>query len=136
MNISNIEHAKEQRDRVREVADWVVEHVPWAIAVPDWPEFADHWSVLTSSELAAVEAELQRRAEMICAKAADLDGIAAGLIGRQERWSAAANWLLQRYPDADIRDPEFVAGFSDLTRAELMLAAIDHKRRLLRRAVS
>lgn len=80
--ISNIADARSRRERVAEMADWVVENISWPVAVPDWPDFHDRWPLLSRAELAAVEEELSRRGETLNDPAADLDAIAATLRGR------------------------------------------------------
>ena len=128
--IANIDDARQRRDRIGEIADWVVAHVPWTVAVPEWPDFHDRWPLLSRAELAAVEDELCRRGEALNCADADLDAIAATMTGRATYWIAAADWLtLNR--GADITNPEFFRLFRQLSRAELILAAIEHKRRLL-----
>ena len=37
-------------------------------------------------------------------------------------------WLRSRFPEADIHHPEFCERFGQLTREELLLAAIEHRR--------
>jgi hypothetical protein len=130
--VASIQEARPRHDRTEEIADWVVANVPWTVAVPDWTDFHDRWPLLTRAELAAVEDELRHRAEALDAKDADLDAIAATLTGRLVYWTAAADWLTLN-PGATITDAEFVRLFSQLSRAELILAAIEHKRRLLLR---
>lgn len=122
--------ARPERGRTSEIADWVVANVPWTVAVPDWPEFHDRWPLLSRFELAAVEEELRQRGEALESPGADLEKIAASLSGRASYWTAAADWLTLN-PRASIADPEFVSSFCQLSRAELILAAIEHKRRRL-----
>ncbi|WP_447753147.1 hypothetical protein [Sphingopyxis fribergensis] len=129
--VANIADAQRGRDRIAEIADWVIANVPWTVAVPEWQEFHDRWPLLSRSDLAAVEDELCRRGEALDDKNADLDEIAASLTGRPTYWTAAADWLTLN-PGADITDLEFFRMFSQLSRAELILAAIEHKRRILR----
>lgn len=129
--ISNIADARSRRERVAEIADWVVENIPWSVAVPDWQDFHDRWPLLSRVELAAVEEELSRRGETLNDPAADLDAIAATLRGRPPYWTAAADWLTLNRGD-DVKHPQFVQLFGQLSRAELILAAIEHKRRLQR----
>lgn len=119
-----------QRSQTGEIADWVVFNVPWTVAVTDWPDFHDRWPLLSRFELAAVEQELQRRGAALEAADADLEMIASTLTGRQPYWTAAADWLTLN-PRGKISDPEFVRLFRQLSRAELILAAIEHKRRRL-----
>jgi hypothetical protein len=120
------------RTLVAEIADWVVANIPWTVAVPDWPAFHDRWPLLSREELAAVERELRRRAEALDRPDADLAAIVAGLSGRKTYVTAAADWLALN-PRSDITDPEFFRKFSQLSRAELILAAIEHKQRVLSR---
>lgn len=120
-----------ERSRTSEIADWVVANVPWTVAVPDWPEFHDRWPLLSRFELAAVEEELRQRGVALESPGADLEKIADSLTGRVSYWTAAADWLTLN-PRASIADPEFVRSFRQLSRAELILAAIEHKRRRLR----
>lgn len=130
--ISNIADARSRRERVCEIADWVVGNIPWSVAVPDWHGFHDRWPLLSRAELAAVEAELRRRGDALNHPGADLDAIAATLCGRLPYWTAAADWLTLNRGE-DVTHPEFVRLFGQLSRAELVLAAIEHKRRLQRR---
>lgn len=123
--------AGSERSRTTEIADWVVANVPWTIAVPDWPEFHDRWPLLSRFELAAVEEELRQRGVALESPGADLEEIADSLTGRVSYWTAAADWLTLN-PRASIADPEFIRSFRQLSRAELILAAIEHKRRRLR----
>lgn len=123
-------NAREWRDRTGEIVDWVVANVPWSVAVPEWPGFNDRWPLLSLTDLAAVEVELLRRGEALEDIDADLDAIAATLSGRSPIWTAAADWLTSN-PKADITDAEFFRLFGQISRAELILAAIEHKRRLL-----
>ena len=129
--VTNIREARQRRDRTAEIADWVVVNVPWTVAVPEWACFHDRWPLLSRAELAAVEEELRRRGEALDAPGADLEAIAATLTGRSTYWTAAADWMTLN-PGADITAAEFVRLFNYLSRAELILAAIEHKRRLLR----
>jgi len=129
--VTDIREAREWRDRTGEIADWVVANVPWTIAVPEWPGFNDRWPLLSLTDLAAVEAELLRRGEALDAGDADFDAIVGTLTGRPSVWSAAADWLTSN-PEADIKDAEFFRLFGEMSRAELILAAIEHKQRLLR----
>jgi hypothetical protein len=126
-----ISDAQSRRPLVAEIADWVVANVPWTVAVPDWPDFHDRWPLLSRGDLAAVERELRRRAEALDRPDADLDAIAAGLVGRETYIMAAADWLALN-PGSDITAPEFFRMFGQLSRAELILAAIEHKERVLR----
>jgi hypothetical protein len=130
MKVASVQEARPRLDRTEEIADWVVANVPWTVAVPDWTDFHDRWPLLTRVELAAVEDELRHRAEALDAKDADLAAIAAALTGRLAYWTAAADWLTLN-PGATITDAEFFRLFSQLSRGELILAAIEHKRRLL-----
>ena len=130
--VSNIADARSRRERVAEIADWVVENVPWSVAVPDWHGFHDRWPLLSRNQLAAVEEELSRRGETLNDPTADLDAIAATLRGRLPYWTAAADWLTLNRGE-DMRHPQFFRLFGQLSRAELILAAIEHKRRLTRR---
>lgn len=129
----NIGAAQRIPDRTRAIADWVIANVPWTVAVPDWPDFHDRWPLLSRAELAAVEAELRRRGEAMDQPGSDLDKTAASLAGRQDYWTAAADWLTLN-PRGTIADHEFIRLFRQLSRAELILAAIEHKRRVLARA--
>lgn len=131
-SVSHIGGAPHQADRICEIADWVVENVPWTVAVPDWPCFHDRWPLLTRSELAAVEEELGRRGEALEDRNSDLAGVAATLRGRDTYWKAAADWLTLNQ-GADITHPEFFRLFGQLSRAELILAAIEHRQRLVQR---
>lgn len=117
-------------DRTGEIADWVVANIPWTVAVPDWPEFHDRWPLLSREELTAVEAELGRRCLVIESAGTDLDAISDSLTGRTTYWTAAADWLTLN-PCCTVAAPEFVRLFSQLSRAELILAAVEHKRRIL-----
>lgn len=130
--IANIADARSRRDRVSEIADWVVGNIPWSVAVPDWHGFQDRWPLLSWAELAVVEDELRRRGDALNDPAADLDAIAATLCGRLPYWTAAADWLTLNRGEG-LTHPEFVRLFGQLSRAELILAAIEHKRRLQRR---
>lgn len=127
---SYIAHAQKQRNRAIEIADWVMTSIPWTIAVPEFAGFHDRWALLSRSELHAVETELQRRASAVNDPQADLDAIACKLPGRLSFWTAAADWLSLN-PLGSISDSEFVRLFGQLSRAELLLAAIEHKRRCL-----
>ena len=122
--------ARRPRDRTSEIADWVISNVPWTVAVPDWPGFHDRWPLLSRPELAAVEEELCRRGEALNDPDADPDAVASQYTGRATYWTAAADWLTLN-PRSDITSIEFVRLFSQLSRAELILAAIEHKRRIL-----
>ncbi|MGL3822917.1 hypothetical protein [Sphingopyxis sp. R3-92] len=117
-------------DRTGEIADWVVANIPWTVAVPDWPEFHDRWPLLSHAELTAVEVELRRRCLAIETAGTDLETISESLPGRTTYWTAAADWLILN-PCSTVADPEFVRLFSQLSRAELILAAVEHKRRVL-----
>lgn len=128
--IANIADAQRGRDRITEIADWVVANVPWTVAVPDWPGLQDRWPLLSRAELAAVEEELCRRGEALHGDVAEVGALAASLTGREAYWTAAADWLTLN-PRADITHLEFYRLFNQLSRAELILAAIEHKRRLL-----
>lgn len=128
--VTDIREAREWRDRTGEIADWVVANVPWTIAVPEWPGFNDRWPLLSLTDLAAVEAELLRRGEALDAEDADFDAIVGTLTGRPGVWSAAADWLTSN-PGADINDEEFFHLFGEISRAELILAAIEHKKRVV-----
>lgn len=128
--VADIADAQGKRDQIAEIADWVVTNVPWTVAVPDWQGFQDRWPILSRAELAAVEEELCRRGAALHGDITELDAIAATLTGREGYWTAAADWLTLN-PGSDITDPEFFRLFSQLSRAELILAAIEHKRRLL-----
>lgn len=127
-----VAEAPPARDRIGEIADWVLANVPWTVPVPDWPCFHDRWPLLSRRDLAAVEAELQRRGAALDAPGADLDAMAARLTGRTTCCAAAADWLTLN-PAAAITDPEFVRRFSLLSRAELILAAIENRRRIVER---
>ncbi|RYY25372.1 MAG: hypothetical protein EOP62_13945 [Sphingomonadales bacterium] len=100
--------------------------------MPDWHGFHDRWPLLSRAELAAVEQELRRRADALNDPVADLDAIAATLCGRLPYWTAAADWLTLNCGE-NVTHPEFVWLFGQLSRAELILAAIEHKRRQQRR---
>lgn len=115
--VANIADAQRARDRIAEIADWVVTHVPWTVAVPDWHGFQDRWPLLSRAELAAVEEELCRRCEALHGDVAEIDGVAATLSGRQDYWTAAADWVTL-HPRSDITNPEFFRLFSQLSRAE------------------
>ena len=130
--ISNIADARRRRDRVGEIADWVVSNIPWSVAVPDWHGFHDRWPLLSRADLAAVEDELRRRGDALNDPVADLGAIAARLCGRLPYWTAAADWLTLNRSE-DVTHPEFVRLFGQMSRAELILAAIELKRRLQRR---
>lgn len=129
--LGDIAETRRQRDRTGEIADWVVANIPWTMAVPDWPDFHDRWPLLSRAELAAVEAELRRRCAAIEDSGADLDAVSDALTGRKSYWTAAADWLTLNACKS-IADPEFNRLFSQLSRAELILAAVEHKRRILR----
>ena len=129
-SVTDISEAKQRRARICEVADWVVEKVPWTIAVSDWPGFSEQWPALTAADLADIEHELHRRGEALCANDPDLDAITGTLAGHPERWTAAADWL-SRHVGRDMTDADFCRLFGKLSRGELILAAIEHRRRLL-----
>ena len=129
--VVEISDCRRSRDRITEITDWVLANVPWTVAVPEWQAFHDRWPLLSRTELAAVEDELCRRGEALEDPNADLDAIASTMTGRQSYWIAAADWLTLN-PGAHITSPEFFRMFSQLSRAELILAAIEHKRRILR----
>lgn len=131
MAVTDIREAQQRRDRIIQVADWVVANIPWTIAVSDWPGFPDRCSGLTALELADVETELHHRSEALSACDADLEAIAGTLTGRNDIWTEAANWLTA-HPGASITDLEFRRLFGHLSRAELILAAIEHRQRLSR----
>lgn len=128
--LSNVTDVREQRNRSGEIADWVMTNISWTIAVPDCADFHDRWALLSRTQLVAVEEELQRRARAVNAPDADLDAIAAKLAGRPSFWTAAADWFSLN-PLGSISDAEFIRLFGQLSRAELLLAAIEHKRRAL-----
>lgn len=130
MEIKPITDARERRAWIVEVANWIAVNVPWTLEVSQWPAFAARWPGLTAADLEDIDAELQRRGDAICSSA-DFEAVAATLSGRPELCSAAAAWLRGRFPEADIHHPEFIECFGQLTREELLLAAIEH-RRLLR----
>lgn len=130
VSVTDISDAEKRRDRIRLVADWVVAELPWTVAVSDSPRFSERWSALTPAELADVEIELQKRGEALSAAHADLDIIAKTLTGRIDHWTAAADWLTLHI-GAGISDADFRRRFGELSRAELILAAIEHRRRLL-----
>jgi|GEM_PF-2292135 len=119
-----------ERDRIAEIADWVVTNIPWTVAVTDSHCFHDRWPLLTRAELAAVEDELCRRGAALDGRDADLEAIAATLSGRITYWTAAADWLTLN-PGSGITHPDFFRMFQQLSRAELILAAIEHRRRVL-----
>ncbi|MBE1529506.1 hypothetical protein GGC65_003962 [Sphingopyxis sp. OAS728] len=119
-------------ERAARIADWVMENIPWTVAVPEWPDFHDRWPLLSRADLAEVEEELCRRGAALDTPGADLDAVAETLTGRPTYYTAAADWLTLN-PTTSISDPEFVRLFGRLSRAELILAAIEHKRRVLRR---
>ncbi|HET6523570.1 hypothetical protein [Sphingopyxis sp.] len=100
--------------------------MPWTIDASDWPAFHARWPDIGAGELADVDIELQRRGEAICS---DPEATAAtfGMAGRSDGSSAAAAWLLERFPRADIFDPEFVEHFAHLTRLEILWAAVEHR---------
>jgi len=129
--VRDVVEKRSRRDRIADIADWVVTNVPWTIAVPDWSDFHDRWPLLTRADLAAVEEELARRCAAIEAGATDLDTIAEAMTGRPTYCAAAADWLTLN-PEKGIADHEFFRLFGQLTRAELILAALDHKQRILR----
>ncbi len=126
MGVSRISQARERRDHIAAVADWIMANVPWTIDASEWPAFRAHWPGVDHGELAAVERELERRGEAICS-ASHPAAVAAGHGGRSNGSSAAAAWLLERFPRADIFDPKFLARFAHLTREELLWAAIEHR---------
>ncbi len=128
---ADLAQKRSRRERIADIADWVVTNVPWTVAVPDCPAFHDRWPLLTRADLAAVEEELNRRSAAIEAGGTDLDMIAAAMTGRPAYCAAAADWLTLN-PARGIADHEFFRLFGQLTRAELILAAIDHKQRILR----
>lgn len=128
--MTDISEAKQRRARICEVADWVVEKVPWTISVSDWPGFTEQWPALTASELADIELELHSRGAALCANDPELDAIAESLIGHPERWTSAADWL-SHHVGRDMTDADFCRLFGKLSRGELILAAIEHRRRLL-----
>lgn len=130
MTVADIGGARKRRDRISAIADWIITHIPWTVEVMDWPGLGRRWPALTSADLESVEVELKRRADGICADGIALESVAARLKGRRARWSAAADWFFRGYPDADMNDPEFTALFGDLTRAEVILAAIEYRRLL------
>ncbi len=125
---SIIEDTREHRNRPVEIADWVMINIPWTIAVLDYAEFHDRWAMLRRGELYAVEEELQRRISALNGPDADLDAAAATLTGRPSDWTAAAEWL-SRNPRRSTSHSEFIRLFGQLSRAEFLLAAIEHKRR-------
>lgn len=124
----SVRNACEHRNRSVEIADWVMINIPWTIAVPDCADFHDRWALLSRGELYAVEEELQRRTSALNAPDADLDAAAAKLTGRPSDWTAAAEWL-SRNPRRSTSHSEFIRLFGQLSRAEFLLAAIEHKRR-------
>ena len=125
---SSVRNACEHRNRSVEIADWVMINIPWTIAVPDYADFHDRWALLSRGELYAVEEELQRRTSALNAPDADLDAAAAKLTGRPSDWTAAAEWL-SRNPRRSTSHSEFIRLFGQLSRAEFLLAATEHKRR-------
>lgn len=125
---SSVRNACEHRNRSVEIADWVMINIPWTIAVPDYADFHDRWALLSRGELYAVEEELQRRTSALNAPDADLDAAAAKLTGRSSHWTAAAEWL-SRNPRRSTSHSEFILLFGQMSRAEFLLAAIEHKRR-------
>jgi len=129
MRIAYIRDACEASGRTGEIVDWVISNVPWTVDVQEWPAFHDRWPLLTRADIAEVEEELRRRSETLSDPNADLDAVAASLTGREARWTAAADWLMLNR-GADIFHATFFGLFSQLSRAELILAAIEHKRRL------
>lgn len=131
-SITDIRRTQRLDKDAGEITDWVLENIPWTVAIPEWPAFHERWPMLTEAELAKVESELCRRGTALDAPDTDLDAIAAKLKGRSTYWTAAADWLSLN-PEASITDIEFFRLFGQLTRAELILAAIEHKRRILRR---
>ncbi|WP_447932556.1 hypothetical protein [Sphingopyxis fribergensis] len=130
MTVIGISGARARRARIREAAGWIAANVPWTEDGADWPGFRVRWPAMTVSDLAEIDAELQRRADMICASTADLGSIRETLSGRPELWRAAAFWLFDHFPEADICHPEFVEQYGRMTREELLLAAIEHRRQL------
>lgn len=129
MGINSLSEARARRRRIVEAADWIAVHVPWTLEPSQWPAFETCWPGLTPMDLEEIDAELQRRGDAICSSG-DFSAIAATLSGRRECWSAAALWLRSRFPEADIHHPEFFERFGHLTREELLLAAIEHRRLL------
>lgn len=125
---SSVRNACEHRNRSVEIADWVMINIPWTIAVPDYADFHDRWALLSRSELYAVEEELHRRISALNGPDADLDAAAAKLTGRPSYWTAAADWL-SRNQRRSTSHSEFIRLFGQLSRAEFLLAAIEHKRR-------
>lgn len=126
--VVQISTARAHRERISEAASWIAANVPWTEDGADFPAFRERWPAMTASDLAEIEAELQQRGEMICASNVDLDSICETLSGRPELWKAAAFWLLEHFPAADICHPEFIERYGRLTREELLLAAIEHRR--------
>ena len=120
--------ARAHRELISEAASWIAANVPWTEDGADWPAFRERWPAMSPSDIAEIDAELQQRGEMICASNVDLDRISVTLSGRPELWKAAASWLLEHFPEADICHPEFIARYGRLTREELLLAAIEHRR--------
>lgn len=112
------------------IADWVMENVPWTVAAEEWPGFHERWPLLTRAEVAEVERELCRRGAALDAPDADLEAIAKKLTGRSACYKAAADWLTLN-PAASISEPQFFRQFGRLSRSELILAAIEHRRRVL-----
>lgn len=131
LSLGDVVEKRSRRDRIADIADWVVTNVPWTVSVPDCSDFHDRWPLLTRADLAAVEEELYRRCAVIEAGGTDLDTIAETMTGRPTYCAAAADWLTLN-PGKSIADHEFFRLFGQLTRAELILAAIDHKQRILR----
>lgn len=130
-SLGDVVKKRSRRDRIADIADWIVTNVPWTVAVPDCCDFHDRWPLLTRADLAAVEEELNRRCAVIEAGETDLDTIAGAMTGRPTYCAAAADWLTLN-PGKSFADHEFFRLFGQLTRAELILAAIDHKQRILR----
>ena len=127
MAINSLSEARHRRAWIAEVAAWIAANVPWTLEASEWPAFEARWPGLTPSDLEDIDTELQRRGDAICSSG-DFGAVAATLSGRREYWSAAAIWLRSRFPEADIHHPEFCERFGHLTREELLLAAIEHRR--------
>ena len=126
MGISRISQARDRRNRIAAIADWVAENVPWTVDASEWPAFHSRWPCMNEADLAEVEQELERRGDAV-RSVSDAASVAAGHPGRSDGSSAAAAWLLEQFPRADIFDPEFVERFAHLTRQELLWAAIEHR---------
>lgn len=139
MSVTDISEARRRREDRRAAivaaADWVLHHVPLTQACLDDPELQRRWPDFDAGEWAEVGREIDRRMVIQLpnpCSAADLDAAVADLSGRYELWSRASNWLIRYWPARDIDHPEFERHFGEMTRAEVLLAAVDTARRRLR----